>query len=184
MTTRVFPIFRSLQRAILGGTSISKHEPALTLAHQNIAGDEIEEKTDEGIEKEEENQENVHLHDGHCSTRFEENNSATENRYSWPINSEEARKMRKEFVLEGFRRLYSSTPGRGRNETTMSGLRPDNNINHGDGYEAAFEGGRLDWQQTSCLRGSINSESSSDQPNRLPDLSVPTENGDWVYLAQ
>lgn len=153
-------------------------------AHQNITGDEIEKnQTEEAINEEEENQENVHLPDGHFSARSEENNFATENRCSWPINSEEARNMRKEFVLEGFRRLYSSSAGSGGNETTLSGLRPDNNINHGGEYEAASVGGRLDWQQTSCLRGSRNPEPFSDAPNRLP-LSVPTENGDWVYLAQ
>ncbi len=154
-------------------------------AHQHLQRNEKDkDKTEESIEEEEDNQEHVRLPYGHLSARSEENNSATENRYSWPINSEQARNMRKEFVLEGFRRLYSSSAGRDRNETRVSGLELDNGINHDGHYEATFQGARLDWQQSSSLEANRRSEASSDEPRLRPDLSIPTDYGDWVYLAQ
>lgn len=100
MASRVFPVFRSLQRAMGGCADVC---PVLAPARSFQARQE--EAEDDEIDK---GSEEVRFREG----KWPEIPKGGEgivisDPKTWPINSEKARQMRRAFVQEGFRRLYN-----------------------------------------------------------------------------
>jgi len=114
-------------------------------------------------EEEERNEEVQILPDGYKLNDDNNNQITLDNPNTWPINTEKARRLRKEFVQEGFRKLYTVAAGCAIN--TIEENENHNNSVHG-GDEVAAE-----------LRQATGVEETD---------AIPTEVSveDWVYLAQ
>ena len=92
ISTRLnIPIFRNLHRG--GSVGVGEQKPALAVVKRNVRG-EPGEITDDETEKRSDEQ--VPLH----------NELKLDYPNTWPINSVQARQVRREFVKEGFRKLW------------------------------------------------------------------------------
>mmetsp|Transcript_34797 Transcript_34797/g.59099 ORF Transcript_34797/g.59099 Transcript_34797/m.59099 type:complete len:165 (-) Transcript_34797:135-629(-) len=164
MTTRTFPIFRSLQRAIGGSVGVSKSEPALSATAQIFEGKSEETKQEEREKGAEENG----FDDGHeLGTLVEDGDGFIIDKPStWPINSEKARQLRRSFVQEGFRRLYNAASG----QTNIVGA--------GDGI---YNNGENEVNEVS---GETEQYAENNENEAPPAIAVPSGTQDWMYYAQ
>lgn len=161
MATRTFPIFRSVQRALVGSAGVGKHEPALAVAtrHHQAEGEETK---GEGTEERSEHQ----LDSLDDNDRIIFNNSNT-----WPINSEKARQMRRDFVQEGFRRLYSVSL----DQTFFAGAvdgSTNGGLHVGDGIAAELRGGTNE------------GEGEATDEDEISQAIQTNGNEDWLFYAQ
>mmetsp|Transcript_29136 Transcript_29136/g.61961 ORF Transcript_29136/g.61961 Transcript_29136/m.61961 type:complete len:173 (+) Transcript_29136:56-574(+) len=172
MATRTFPIFRSLQRAIVGSAGVGKHESALAATARQFRGKEEEIE----VEDTEKSSEELCLPDGYRLDSYEENDGIIlDNPNTWPINSEKARQLRREFVQEGFRKLYNVASSQfsiiGAIDAIGNGENEDNGVQH-EGEEITAE-----------LRQATDAE-----PNNVTNEDeVPVAilgNEDWLHYAQ
>jgi hypothetical protein len=129
--------------------------------------------TNAEAEAEQDNQINI-LPDGYNAANISNNNNEIDidNPSTWPINSEEARAIRREFIAEGFRKLYA-TKG---NISSRSLFHTENASGaevevHDSILAAAVE--ELGWR----LGRRENEEDGSNE------LSL-NEDNDWMYLPQ
>mmetsp|Transcript_39113 Transcript_39113/g.81845 ORF Transcript_39113/g.81845 Transcript_39113/m.81845 type:complete len:184 (+) Transcript_39113:117-668(+) len=183
MTTRTYPIFRSVQRAI--GGSVGKHKPAFAPTTQ------IQVKEEEIINEETEKRINEpHLPDGYWFCAAEQDDDVglvIEKKSTWPINSEAARQMRREFAQEGFRRLYNVALG----QTTFGqmmhavggdddGFRNNNENEGGDGQRNAND-------DREGIIAQLLTQPTAAEPNAIEEDETPlvlNGNEDWVHYAQ
>mmetsp|Transcript_1677 Transcript_1677/g.4233 ORF Transcript_1677/g.4233 Transcript_1677/m.4233 type:complete len:164 (+) Transcript_1677:82-573(+) len=163
MTTRTFPIFRSVQRALVGSAGVGKHELTLAVAaRQNQA--EGEEPKGDGTEERSEHQPDSLARDDNGRIIF--NNPNT-----WPINSEKARQLRRDFVQEGFRRLYNVSLGQ---SFVASADNVSTHIGNHVGDDIAAE-----------LRGTTNEEEGEATYDDERSQAIRTYgNEDWLFYAQ
>ena len=117
------------------------------------------------------------LPDGYKLNDDNNNKIILDNPNTWPINTEKARQLRKEFVQEGYRKLYTIAAGQ-----TFVAYREDdennnNSVHEGDEVEAEL------WQATGMEE--TDDHDSTDTENNQ-SIIIPTEVSveDWVYLAQ
>lgn len=111
---------------------------------------------------------------------------------TWPVNSEGARRLRREFVQEGFRRQYSSAGTRGGENDNLNPPFPRNNgamesfvgtfigairttvgaiVSLGNSFAALNDAIAADLSQANISEG-----------NRV--IREDTSTGDWMYYAQ
>ena len=90
-----------------------------------------------------------------------------DNPSTWPINSEKARQLRRSFVQEGFRRLYSVASGQMHIIGASDGIQNNNENEDNDG-----------------LRDGEAEPNNAINENETP-LAIPVDDReDWVYYAQ
>ena len=161
-------------------TNVLLHELANTQQFQlcrtarHLCAKEVDSNDDE---EEERNEEVQILPDGYKLNDDNNNQITLDNPNTWPINTEKARRLRKEFVQEGFRKLYTIAAGQ-----TFVAYREDNenhinSLHEGDEVEAEL------WQATGMEE--TDDHDSTDTENNQ-SVVIPTEVSveDWVYLAQ
>ena len=128
-------------------------------------------------EEEERNEEVQILPDGYKLNDDNNNQIILDNPNTWPINTEKARQLRKEFVQEGFRKLYTIAAGQ-----ACAAYREDNE-NHNNSVHEGDEVAAELWQATGMEE--TDDHGSTDTENNQ-SVVIPTEVSveDWVYLAQ
>mmetsp|Transcript_4464 Transcript_4464/g.9662 ORF Transcript_4464/g.9662 Transcript_4464/m.9662 type:complete len:170 (-) Transcript_4464:17-526(-) len=169
MATRTFPIFRILQRAIGGSAGAGKHKPALAAAAR-IQG-KREEARDEGTEE------------GNGESHMDASEEVGDeilliDKSSWPINSEAASQLRREFAQEGFRRLYSTASVQMR---VMGAGGGNQSANENEGNDAQHDGDDAVSELTRAIDAGPNRANNEDE---TPLVIPSNDNGDWVYYAQ
>jgi hypothetical protein len=131
--------------------------------------------------------ETTHLPDGYNLSNKQNNDINLENPSSWPINSEEARSIRKQFIADGFRRLYAQRVTNNAWFVQNDGLEEEDMCESNLAFAVRQLGSRLFDAQMGGVDGSqvVFEGSSSGEQNDdfLPSLTV-TEEDDWMYLPQ
>lgn len=136
------------------------------------------EEVDTNDDEEEERNEEVQIQPDGYKLHDDTNNQITLDKpNTWPINTEKARQLRKEFVQEGFRKLYTIAAGQ-----TFVAYREDNENNNSSvpgGDEVAAE-----LRQATGMEETDDHDSTDTEDNQ--SVANPTEVSveDWVYLAQ
>lgn len=182
MTTRLFPLFRSLRRAIGGGATTTGRSEAGSIWHRYF-----EDEDEEGVDQAEEDGAETRPSDAHYEVESEGGVVRWINPETWPVNSEEARRWRREFVAEGYRRQYAETTTYRAGGAHWSGVGRNVGGSSSDGN--VFERGHATRRDDApAFGGGLGTDSSSSGERRFrrePDLAIPVNGGeDWIHLAQ
>lgn len=185
MTTRTFPIFRSLQRAIDGSVVVA-HKPAIAVTARQLYQGKEEETKDDETEKGSDDE--PRLPEGHLlndAVEGNDNDGIQKNNYpgKWPINSEKARQLRRDFVQEGYRRLYNIASAQ--SLTVMGGTIDaigndvDENVQRSSGQHEG-EGLAGAWRRIVGPEP-VDLTEDHETPREIIPINVDE---DWVYYAQ
>ena len=164
--------------------NVPAHLSDLLLSATELSFEDLMDKSDKGRASIDRN-DSLYLPGGHKIDAIEEVDKGVVNDdpSAWPINSEKARQLRREFVQEGFRRLYSLASG---------GSPPV--LNAIDSFEDNFRSndehtGPGDVEVTARFQQAANvghtgttNENQNQNQNSLAN-SIDG-NHDWVYYAQ
>ncbi|KAL7506166.1 hypothetical protein ACHAXN_003712 [Cyclotella atomus] len=193
----IIPIFKNLQRSMAGMAAAGRLRPAIGITTQ----DQLFNNGEASSSKQEHENETIQLPDGYNLSKKQDNNEVDlHNPSTWPINSEEARSIRKQFIADGFRRLHARGGGsRGAiaNDVLLlqsqhsvfdlqdSGIEADGNEGESALALAVRElGERLFERQVEIVdEGQVVMEESGEQSDDSV-LILTEENDDWMYLPQ
>ena len=159
---------------------VPAHLSDLLLSATELSFEDLMDKSDKGRASIDRN-DSLYLPGGHKIDAIEEvdNGVVNDDPSTWPINSEKARQLRREFVQEGFRRLYSLASG---------GSPPV--LNAIDSFEDNFRSndehtGPGDVEVTARFQQAANvGHTGTTNENQNPLANSIDGNHDWVYYAQ